>query len=255
MIGLIKRLAPAFVLVASALAFDGEPAAPAPAAAPADPATDALAPIESPLGTDQVLAALGRDLHARFNLAGDLQLDFANPWTPPSRFAKDWRVAVIEFPPGAGASMVVRFRVFADSVPLQDATVILRASLWRDAWFAREPLVSGGPLDTAFIEPRRVDSFRVRDAIPAGTLQSDLILTRSIQAGAMLTWFDVGHRPLVRKGDIVEVSASEGLLHVSMKGLALQNGALGDVVTVRNPESLKTIPALVVGESHVEVRL
>ncbi len=74
-------------------------------------------------------------------------------------------------------------------------------------------------------------------------------------AGALVTWLDVGHRPLVRKGDIVEVSATEGLLHVSMKALALENGALGDVVTVRNPESLKTIPALVVGESHVEIRL
>ena len=151
--------------------------------------------------------------------------------------------------------MVVRYRVFADSVPVEDATVILHASLWRDAWFAREPLVSGGNLESALVEPRRIDCFRVRDGIPADTAQSDFILTRSVQAGAMLTWFDIGHRPLVRKGDMIEVSANEGLLHVSMKALALQNGALGDMVTVRNPESLKTIPAQVVGESHVEIRL
>jgi flagella basal body P-ring formation protein FlgA len=42
---------------------------------------------------------------------------------------------------------------------------------------------------------------------------------------------------------------------VTLKGLALQNGALGDIITVRNPESLKVIPALVVGENRVEVRL
>lgn len=71
----------------------------------------------------------------------------------------------------------------------------------------------------------------------------------------MLSWHDVGRRPLVRKGDVVEVSASSGLLRVTLKGLALQNGALGDIITVRNPESLKVIPALVVGENRVEVRL
>jgi flagellar basal body P-ring formation protein FlgA len=245
----LLRLLPALLLVgASALAADsGAPAAP--------PEATAALPIEAPLGSDQVLAALARDLHDRFNLAGDLQVDFANPWTPPARIAKVWRIAIVEYPPGAGASMVVRFRIFANGVAAEDGTVILRASLWRDAWFAREPLVSGGSLEPTFFEPHRIDTFRVRDAIPAGTSQPDLMLIRSVQAGAMLTWSDVGHRPLVRKGDIIDVSATEGMLHVSMKAIALQNGGLGDVVTVRNPESMKTIPALVVGESHVEVRL
>jgi flagella basal body P-ring formation protein FlgA len=250
MIRPIQFLISALLLGASAMADDAVPAP-----APVDAANAALAAIDSPLGSDQVLASLARDLHARFNLNGELQVDFANPWTPPSRFAKNWRVSIVEYPSGAGASMVVRYRVFADSVALEETTVILHASLWRDAWFAREPMVSGATLEAPLVEARRIDCFRVRDGIPADTAQSDYILTRSVQAGAMVTWFDVGHRPLVRKGDIIEVSATEGLLHVSMKALALQNGALGDVVTVRNPESLKTIPALVVGESHVEIRL
>ncbi len=248
MIRPLQFLIPALLCGAVALADEAAPA-------PLEPASAAVTAIESPLGSDQVLAGLARDLHARFNLNGDLQIDFANPWAPPSRIAKDWRVSIVEFPPGAGASMVVRYRIFADSAPLEESTVILHASLWRDAWFAREPLVAGGTLEAALVEPRRIDCFRVRDGIPADTAQTDFILTRSVQAGAMLTWFDIGHRPLVRKGDIIEVSATEGLLHVSMKALALQNGALGDVVTVRNPESLKTFPALVVGDSHVEIRL
>jgi flagella basal body P-ring formation protein FlgA len=245
----LLRLLPSLLLL-SASALAAESSAPL---APPD-ASPAL-PTETPLGADQVLASLARDLHDRFSLAGELQVDFANPWAPPARIAKAWKVAILDYPPGAGASMVVRFRIFADGVAAEDGTVVLRASLWRDAWFAREPLVTGGSLDASFFEPHRIDSFRLRDAIPAGTSQPDLILVRSVQAGAMLTWADVGHRPLVRKGDIIDVSATEGMLHVSMKAIALQNGGLGDVVTVRNPESLKTIPALVVGESHVEVRL
>ena len=149
----------------------------------------------------------------------------------------------------------MRYRILADGAPVEDSTVVLRAALWRDSWVAREPLSSGESLDPSRFELRRIDTFRVRDAVPAGAAPPDLILVRTVQAGTMLVWADVGHRPLVRKGDIIEVIAKEGLLRVSMKAIALQNGALGDVVTVRNPESLKTIPAQVVGESRVEVRL
>jgi flagella basal body P-ring formation protein FlgA len=173
----------------------------------------------------------------------------------PLRLAKVWGIAIVEYPSSAGASMVVRFRVIADSETVAEDTVVLRASLWSDAWFAREPLASGAALDTSLIDARRIDYFRMRNAIPVGTPDTDFVLSRSVQAGAMLTWSDVGHRPLVKKGDVVEVSAREGLLRVTLKGLALQNGALGDTVTVRNPESLKVIPALVVGENRVEVRL
>jgi flagella basal body P-ring formation protein FlgA len=244
----LRFLPPALLLAASALAEDT--VAPAPA-----PGTAAVLPAETALSAEQVLSDLGRDLHDRFNLSGELQVDFCNPWAPPVRLAKAWRVAVVDFPPGAGASMIVRYRILADGAVVEDSTVVLRAALWRDAWIAREPLVSGESLDPTRFELRRIDSFRVREAVPAGTPTADLILVRSVQAGNMLNWADLGHRPLVRKGDVIDVMATLGLLHVSMKAIALQNGGLGDVVTVRNPESLKTVPALVVGESRVEVRL
>jgi flagella basal body P-ring formation protein FlgA len=61
-------------------------------------------------------------------------------------------------------------------------------------------------------------------------------------------------RPLVKKGDFVEVSAVDGLLVVTMKALALESGAQGETVTVRNPESQKNFSAMVVDENRVRVR-
>jgi flagella basal body P-ring formation protein FlgA len=228
-------------------ALASEPASPAPEAA--------AAPAESPLSSEQILSDLARDIQGRFGLAGELQLEFANSWSPPDRVAKAWRVAIVEYPSAAGASMLIRFRVFAGTVQIQDSTAMFRASLWRDAWVAQEPLAAGTGLDAAQVDTRRIDSFRFRDAIPTTKADPSLVLARVIQAGTILTWRDVSRRPLVRKGEIVDVSACEGLLRVTMKGLALQSGGLGDIVTVRNPESLKTIPGLVVAENRVEVRL
>jgi flagella basal body P-ring formation protein FlgA len=39
-----------------------------------------------------------------------------------------------------------------------------------------------------------------------------------------------------------------------MKGLAMQNGAQGEAVTIRNPDSRRDFTAIVVNENHVQVR-
>ena len=52
----------------------------------------------------------------------------------------------------------------------------------------------------------------------------------------------------------VEVSAVDGMLAVTMKALAMENGAQGDTVTVRNPESRKDFAAMVIDENRVQVR-
>ena len=72
--------------------------------------------------------------------------------------------------------------------------------------------------------------------------------------GRVLTWRDVARRALVRKGDLVEVAAIDGPLTVTLKALAMQSGAAGEMVTVRNLESKKDITAQVVAENRVQVR-
>jgi flagella basal body P-ring formation protein FlgA len=228
----------------------------------ADLAPDALDPVRPdprpPLveaNPDQILLDLAHQLHGRFHLEGELDLEFASVWSPPECRAREWKVTVVEFPAAATGAMLVRFRLCADGAPQPDATLMLRASLWRDAWFTQEPMPSGAELEVAQLESRRVDYFRARDAIPAVPFARDFVTIRPLPAGAMLSWRDVGNKPLVRKGEMVEVSAVQGMLHVAMKALALQSGARGEIVNVRNPESLKIIPAVVVSENCVAVRL
>ena len=210
------------------------------------------------LTSEKLIAALGRDLTAHFNLEGDLQLELLRAWTPPTRSAAVWVVSVVEFPSVASASMLVRVRLFADGQPVTaaaDGALVLRASLWRDAWVARLPLTVGGAFDPAALEVRRVDLFREREVLPAAVGDRSFIFTRSVAAGRLLTWRDIARRPLVRKGDFVEVSATSGLLLVTMKAQAMENGAQGETVTVRNPVSQKNFSAVVTDENRVQVRV
>jgi len=231
----LPRLLALFALLAAALA-------PRLAAAPA------------PLARDRFLVEVGRALSAHFNLEGDLQLELLRLWSPPAKVAEAWNVEIAEYPLVASASMLVRCKIFADGAEVANSDLVFHASLWRDAWVARLPLSVNATFDPSQLDTRRVDLFRERDALPATVGDRSYAFARAIGAGRLLTWHDVERRPLVRKGTLVEVSASEGQLNITMKALAMENGAQGDTVTVRNPESRKDFAALVVDENRVRVR-
>lgn len=213
------------------------------------------APVSAtPLTREQLMSALSRDLAAHFNLDGDLQLDLLRPWAPPARLATSWDASILEYPAVASSSMLVKCRIVADGAPVGEATVLLRAALWRDAWVARQPLPVGATFDPSMLDTRRVDVLRDRDVLPAAVGDRTYVFARGIAAGRLLTWHDVARRPLVRKGELVEVSAGEGMLLITMKALAMENGAKGETVTVRNPVSRKDFAALVIDEQRVQVR-
>lgn len=208
----------------------------------------------SPLTRAEFVSALTADLVQHFNLEGDLSLELLRPWAGPRIPARSWVVEVTEYPSLPATSMLVRCRVLADGEMAADYIVTLRAQLWRDAWAARTPLAANTTFDAKSLEARRVDFFRERDALSVTVGDHDFLFARSIQPGRLLTWRDVVRRPLVRKGDVIEVAAIDGLLQITMKGLAMESGAVGDTVTIRNLESRKDFAAQVVSESRVQIR-
>lgn len=207
-----------------------------------------------PLAQDAFVSAVSRELIAHFNLEGDLQIELLRTWTPPSIVARDWQVIVTEYPSVAASAMLLRCRVLADGKTAAESTLTLRASLWRDAWVARQPLINGAVFDTALLEARRVDLFRDRDALPAAVGDQTFVFARAVNTGRVVSWRDIARRPLVKKGSMVEVSAAEGTLSITMKALALQSGAHGEAVTLRNLESRKDFTAFVIDENRVQVR-
>lgn len=207
-----------------------------------------------PLTQDQFVSVLARDLSSHFNLEGDLQLELLRAWTTPTLVARDWQLVVTEYPSVPTSAMLVRCRVLADGATAGDYTITLRAALWRDAWVARSPLTNGTIFDASMLDTRRTDLFRERDALPAVVGDNTFVFARGVQAGRLLTWRDVARRPLVRKGDLVEVTASEGPLVLTLKAIAMQNGGHGEAITVRNPDSRKDFTAFVIDENRVQVR-
>lgn len=59
---------------------------------------------------------------------------------------------------------------------------------------------------------------------------------------------------IVKKGDIVTVTAMNKAIKVSVKGTAQQAGRMGDRILVKNLTSDKMIEGIIIGEKHVSVK-
>jgi flagella basal body P-ring formation protein FlgA len=205
------------------------------------------------LTNDQLLPELSRQLSEHFRVVGDLQIELLRPWTPGVEAGAAVELTVLDFPSTLSSSLLVRVRLQSAGRPLGDTTLALRAQLLRDVWVTREPVARGNAVEPAQLDSRRVDVLRERDSLATGESES-LTFTRSVPAGRVLTWRDVARRALVRKGQVIEVAATDGALTITMKALAMENGAAGETVKVRNLESRREFAALVVSESRAQVR-
>jgi len=203
--------------------------------------------------SDQLLADLTTALTQHFHADGELQLDLIRSWSPPQRSAQHWDFAISEYPGVAASNMLLRIRLKADGVVVDESSFVVHAELLREVWFTRNPIVGNTAFEAALFEARRIDVLRQRDTLAAKDGDDSWVISHDMGADKVLTWHDVARRPMVHRGQVVDVRAAEGQLLLTMKALCMENGARGDLVTVRNLETRKDISAIVTGDQQVQV--
>jgi flagella basal body P-ring formation protein FlgA len=201
----------------------------------------------------QFMAELTRLVSTHYNSEGEWELTAQQAVVTPPTEAAVWSLSVTEFPAQPSPYLVLHYKLIADGVIAQENSVLVHASLWKMAWVTRHPLSARSIFDASSLDTQRVDSFTQRDIVAASAGDNTYAYTHDIRADSLITWHDLARRPLVKKGDIVDVIATEGMLSVSMKALAMENGVRGDLVTVRNLETRKDISGIVVSDDRVEV--
>jgi flagella basal body P-ring formation protein FlgA len=207
----------------------------------------------APFTQQAVEAALTHDIAAHFSLEGDFQATLQRPWVPERAVSPGWTLSIVEYPNSAESTMLLRCEVRDATGPIS-AQVMVHATLWRDAWAVKLPLTPNSAFDASRLEPRRCDMLRERDLLPTSIGDETYVFARGVPVGRMLTWHDVARHQQVRRGDLIEATASEGLLRISMKVVAMESGVRGDTITVRNPDSKKDFSALVTDDNHVQVQ-
>jgi len=84
---------------------------------------------------------------------------------------------------------------------------------------------------------------------------SGMELTGALKAGVVLRPKMLAAPTVIHKGDIVSINANAPGVSVSVHGIAQSNGALGDLIQVRNPKTKRVVEGLITSRGQIEVNV
>ena len=143
---------------------------------------------------------------------------------------------------GSAAAQGMRLRYTGTAIATMDVAVLVR------------PLARGDVARAGDIVIER----RPRAAIAAGALQrieqvAGLAARRALPASQALRAADLMKPELVRQNELVTVVYDAPGISLSMRGKALESGAEGDIVSVANIQTKRTMQGVVAGPGRVSI--
>ena len=160
---------------------------------------------------------------------------------------------------------MTRYRTLAYVVRTIGALVLLTASLIGGAALAASPeklpvpavtiypgdTISAGMLTDGTFPPGTAENYPI---IAARAELVGKVARRTLLAGRLIARNTIGEPELVEKGKIVPILFQQGPLTITGSVLALQSGALNEMIQVRNIDSGKVVVATVAADGSVHVK-
>jgi flagella basal body P-ring formation protein FlgA len=204
----------------------------------------------------ELLAAIEKDLPKRYSIQGELRVSLTRPWVPLQLAGPDFFAECVQLPPsGLASNMPVIVRGISGGKILGEWPLQLKVQVWQDVWVAPQRFERGQVLSRGMLTVQKVDI--LRETSPVITEDQDLVgfeLAQVVQQGRPVTRRDLVERTLVKKGQFVDAIASEGVLSLRMRAVAVDGGPAGAVIRVRNLDTRKEFFAQVINENQVQVR-
>jgi flagella basal body P-ring formation protein FlgA len=126
--------------------------------------------------------------------------------------------------------------------------------VWSDVVLTVKPLGKYQPIEADDIIVKKMNLARVPANVVVRVGQVlGLRARHNIAANSVLRNDQIESPPVVRRGDVVQMIAESDVLKVAAKGMAKENGAVGERIRVMNLQSRKIIYAQVLDEQTVQV--
>ena len=155
-----------------------------------------------------------------------------------------------------GGQALVSVELWHEGERIGERSVTVQVRLYRPVLVAREPLARGTALVPAQFTVERREVAMAGDTVtPSVETVAGMRLRRPVVAGDTVLATDLEPVPLVRRGDKVTATTGVGGISVSMSAIALEDGAMGATVSVKNDRSGRRLQAVVVGPGVVRVQL
>jgi flagella basal body P-ring formation protein FlgA len=145
--------------------------------------------------------------------------------------------------------------VHVDNKRIKSCLVEVDAQFWADVPVAQRDIKRGEPLTPeAFRMERRDLAAEPVDVVTMLDALKDKIVRVDIPHGTSVAERALDRPRMVTRGDVVTLMAQNGSFRVSTKAKAQASGKLGDVISVVNIDSGKSVYAEVRGYREVQVR-
>ncbi|MEY2407479.1 MAG: flagellar basal body P-ring formation protein FlgA [Verrucomicrobiota bacterium] len=202
---------------------------------------------------EQLTAVLQRD---NVGAKGDLELRLTRPWSPIAIPDDPFTLKILDLPTsGVSSSFVVRFELRTAREVVGTWQAALQARVHKEIWTARSALKPGQLFSEADIARERRDVLALREAPLAMEIDATLEIAENVQAGAPLYSRSVRLRPVIHRGQVVDAQVQENGMVISLKVEALENGAPGQLLRVRNIQSRKEFRGKIQNENTILVLL
>jgi flagella basal body P-ring formation protein FlgA len=196
-------------------------------------------------------------LSANLEPSTELELQLARPWTPLAVPDDVLSVRVLGLP-GTGIAPLFNARVelLAGSEVVGTWQIGFQARLWREVWVSRGSLRRGQTVTEADFVRERRDILALRDSLAEfGETTHAIELSEAVQAGAPVLQRHLRLRTVIRRGQNADAIFQDGALNLTLKVEALEDGAPGQVIRIRNPASRRELRGKVQNERTVVVTL
>ena len=151
-------------------------------------------------------------------------------------------------------SIALTVHLMVDGKLAKRLIVPAEIEVWNNVVVTAKPLGKYQPIGDEDIRIERMNLARVPSNAIVRTDQALGRRTkRNLAANCILRKDQVELPPIVKRGEIVQVVAESDALKISVKGIAKENGAQGDLIKVVNVRSKKIIYAQVVDGQTVRV--
>jgi len=188
---------------------------------------------------------------------GELEVHLTQAWVKPEVPDENITLEITQMPTaGVTANFVVSFELWNGKERVGHWQAPVQASVWRDIPIAHSTLQRGDLVLGADITMERGDILAQRDLfLSFPTTDDSLEFTESIPAGRPIPNRAVRVRPVIMRGQLVEAVFQEGTLAISLMVETLEDGALGQVVRVRNPKTRRELSGKVENDKTVRISL
>ena len=218
--------------------------------------------ILAPLGASEIQSLASIRLQAEQFI---LNYSYASPYAPRFQLGKlDSRLRLRRCPETLDIEFARPERTYGNTAllvrcPAKPAWKIhlpARIEIFEDVVVAAKALLRGQKIDSSVVSYEKRNVARLNNGYYTKTSAlGELEARRNLSRGTVLSPANLSPRLLVRSGQQVTLVLNYRGLQIKSTGQALQSASLGEVVRVRNSQSMRVVEGVVAGEATVRVSL